>query len=320
MSISVAMATYNGERYLRHQLDSFAHQTRLPDELVVSDDNSTDATAQVIADFARTAPFPVRFEVNPERLGFNRNFERAITRCAGDLIFVSDQDDTWFAPKIATVAALFDAHPDVLAIVNDQIIATPEGENTGSTVLRNVRATGYADDDFGPGCCTALRRPILEILSPFPGDGVPYDHWINIIPSLLGARMLCEQPLQNYRRHGSNATGSYFAREGVTQGALAALSIGTDIRADYRARIAGNALVAARIDERQDAIEGLGHGGRSAAARKALTDESAAYAARLACLNRARAARIGPVLAMLSNGTYAQFRGYKSALKDLVAP
>lgn len=319
-TISIAMATYNGARYLRDQLDSFARQTRTPDELVISDDHSTDATAEVVAGFARNAPFPVKFEVNAERLGFNRNFERAITGCTGDLIFVSDQDDEWFAPKIATVAALFDAHPDVLAIVNDQVIATPEGGNTGSTVLRNVRATGHTDHDYGPGCCTALRRPVLDLLSPFPGDGVPYDHWINIMPALLGARMICEEPLQNYRRHASNATGSHFAREGLTQRMLAARSIGTDVRGDYRARIAGNAMIAARIDERRRVIDRLGHGDKVATAREALMDESAAYAARLACLDRPRAARIGPVLTMLRGGTYARFRGYKSALKDLVAP
>lgn len=314
------MATYNGARYLRHQLGSFAAQTRLPDELVVSDDSSTDATAEVVADFARTAPFAVRFEVNTERLGFNRNFERAIMRCEGELIFVSDQDDEWFAPKIATVAALFEARPDVLAVVNDQVIATPDGANTESTVLRNVRAMGYSDDNYGPGCCTALRRPILDLLSPFPGDGVPYDHWINIIPSMLGVRAVCEEPLQNYRRHASNATGSHFAREGLKQRMLAVHSARTDVRDDYRAKIAGNGLIAAQLDARRELIAGLGRSAQAARAGRALADENAAYAARLACLDRPRAARAAAVLRMLRGGTYAHFRGYKSALKDLVAP
>lgn len=319
-SISIAMATYEGARYLRHQLDSFASQTRLPDELVISDDNSTDATAEVVADFARTAPFAVRFQVNATRLGFNRNFERAIMRCEGELILVSDQDDEWFASKIATVAALFEGRPDVLAVVNDQVIATPEGENTGSTVLRNVRAMGYTDENFAPGCCTALRRPILDVLSPFPGDEVPYDYWINIIPLMLGVRTICEEPLQNYRRHASNATGSHFAREGLKQRMLAAHSAKTDVRGDYRAKIAGNALIAARLDERRAAIAVLGRTAQAAAAGRALADESAAYAARLACLDRPRAARAPAVLRMLRGGTYAHFRGYKSALKDMVAP
>ena len=83
LSLSIALATYNGERYLAEQLESILHQTRLPDELVISDDASIDATRAIVLDFARHAPFPVRFQANIERLGSTRNFElRRLTRLA----------------------------------------------------------------------------------------------------------------------------------------------------------------------------------------------------------------------------------------------
>lgn len=320
MKLSIALATYNGAAYLAQQLESFARQTRLPDELVVTDDNSTDTTQTVVEDFARRAPFPVRFEVNAERLGYNRNFERAVARCTGDIVFISDQDDAWFDHKLDTVARLFEARPAAMVVVNDQVIATPAGENTGSTVLCNVRAAGYSDAVFGPGCCTAIRRPMLELLQPFPGDDVPYDHWINIIPELLGARILCEEPLQNYRRHASNTTGSYFARDGLRLGTLVAGAARVDVRDAYRAKIAGNEVIAERIAGNRALIEKLGFGGAVDAALRSLVAEASAYADRLACLGHSRATRFPHVVRMLRGGTYTHFQGYRSALKDLVAP
>src|SRR5438876_11483502 len=95
MRISVALATYQGEQFLPEQLDSYLNQTRLPDELCVSDDGSGDGTIQIIEEFRRRAPFPVRLVAPAERLGSNRNFEHAATNCTGDVILFSDQDDVW---------------------------------------------------------------------------------------------------------------------------------------------------------------------------------------------------------------------------------
>src|SRR5947208_14214106 len=100
-SISVAMCTYNGERFLKEQLESLAAQTRQPDELVVCDDRSTDSTPHIVEAFARAAPFPVRLEVNDRCLGSTKNFEHAILRCTGALIALSDQDDVWHPEKLA---------------------------------------------------------------------------------------------------------------------------------------------------------------------------------------------------------------------------
>ena len=100
-SISIALATYNGSRYIREQLDSIALQTRLPDELIISDDASTDDTLDIARDFARHVPFPVKIYKNQERLGSTRNFEIAILYCSGNLISLCDQDDIWYPNKLA---------------------------------------------------------------------------------------------------------------------------------------------------------------------------------------------------------------------------
>ena len=90
--VSVALATCNGARFLRAQLTSITAQSRPPDEIVACDDDSEDETLQVLRSFAEACAVPVRIESNEQRLGITRNFERAISLCTGDVIFLADQD------------------------------------------------------------------------------------------------------------------------------------------------------------------------------------------------------------------------------------
>lgn len=100
MKISIAMATYNGAKYLQEQLDSFVTQTRQPDELVVCDDGSSDATVEILRHFAAGAPFAVEIHENEVNLSHAKNFEKALSLCGGDVIFFSDQDEVWFPEKV----------------------------------------------------------------------------------------------------------------------------------------------------------------------------------------------------------------------------
>src|ERR1700688_2975817 len=111
--LSIAMCTCNGVAYLRQQLDSIAGQSRLPNELVVCDDHSTDSSVPIIEQYATTVAFPVRLHVNGQRLGVTKNFEKAISLCKGDLIALADQDDVWFAEKLARLEARFANTPHV---------------------------------------------------------------------------------------------------------------------------------------------------------------------------------------------------------------
>jgi glycosyltransferase involved in cell wall biosynthesis len=316
--ISIAMATYNGARYLEGQLDSFAIQRRRPDELVICDDGSSDQTLRIAREFADRVEFPVRIISNPERLGYNRNFAKAIGACSGDFIFVSDQDDEWYREKIDTVLSAFEGDASLLAVTNDQEIVRGDGAGTGVTVLQNVRRLGYADLLYGPGCCTALRRSALRLLDPFPGEDVPYDHWINIIPALLGGRLLIERPLQNYRRHDNNTSGSIFAKERAAALSLAQGNNRAATIAAYEKKVRETDTIIGRLVDRRDEIDALGLGGDYQTGLHTLTAERDGYAARRRCLQQTRLARIPTIVRMLRSGIYTQFQGYKSAVKDLV--
>jgi glycosyltransferase involved in cell wall biosynthesis len=212
--ISIAMASYNGERFIREQLDSFAAQSRLPDELVISDDGSNDRNVAIAEEFAASAPFPVIVSRSQGRLGYSDNFSRAISLCDGEIIFLSDQDDTWFADKIATTVEAFDANPDAQVVINDQILTDQKLRHRGLTKLHNLRRTGKTSDGMIEGCCTALRRQWAQALFPMPPAvhalvkiGVmSHDRWINELAMLLGRRIVIERPLQYFRRTGENTT------------------------------------------------------------------------------------------------------------------
>ena len=316
-TISVAMATYNGARWLRAQLDSFSAQTRLPDELVITDDASTDDTAAIVAAFAATAPFAVRFKRNPARLGFNGNFAHAIGLAHGDIVFISDQDDAWYPDKVERVAARFEATPGCLCVVNDQAIADANGRETGGTVLANVRALGRPDSWYGPGCCTAFSRTLIPVLKPMPGNVVAYDHWVNALADTMGVRQILDLPLQMYRRHENNASGSVFARERPDWRHL--------VRAARRSN--APALIAAKVAEIDALLARLALPEAAALAAPdefdanvaALKTERDDYAARSAALDRHRLLRAGMILRLLMQGRYRRFSGKATALKDLLS-
>lgn len=318
-TISIAMTSYNSARFLEQQLRSFAEQTRLPDELVISDDGSTDETGAITERFARSAPFPVRFLHDHPKLGVQMNFERAVRAATGDLLFMSDHDDIWFPEKLAVVEAAFAADAGALTIVNDQVIADAECRPTGRTVLENARRLGYGDAALGTGACTALRREILPVLLPFPGDAVPYDHWTNSLPLLLGVRRVIERPLQLYRRHGDNVTASLLADAGANTLSLVTARTG-DRRQAYRRQIAGLDLQRERLEDRREALAALGLAEASERAVSELRAQRDDTEARLRAISRPRVARPFLVARHLAAGRYRRFQGWRSAAKDIVAP
>lgn len=316
-TISIAMATYNGAQWLAGQLASFAAQTRLPDELVVTDDNSSDGSDRIVKDFAATAPFPVRFTRNPIRRGFNGNFAAAIGLARADVIFISDQDDVWYPDKIERVMSRFANDPGCLCVTNDQAIADADGRLTGRTVLGNVRAIARQDSWYGPGCCTAFSRALLPIVMPMPGDVVAYDHWINMLAEATGTRAILDAPLQLYRRHDQNASGSVFAqsRPGIRH--LVAAARRGDASAAITAKVVEIDAILARLGTTEAAA--LADPAALRAAIVALQGERADYAARSAALGRARPVRVAAVLGLLASGRYRRFSGPMTALKDLLS-
>ena len=153
MKISVALATYNGGRFLNDQLQSIAAQDRRPDELVVCDDGSSDETPAMLWKFAATCPFEVRLEMNGRHLGAGGNFSRAVASCRGDVIALCDQDDVWLPAKLARLESAFAADTRTGFVFSDATLIDAE-----SRLLRRRlwETLGFARDGSGK---SAAARP-----------------------------------------------------------------------------------------------------------------------------------------------------------------
>ena len=319
-AISIAMATYNGAGFLRDQLASFVAQTRRPDELVVSDDCSTDATVRILEDFAAAAPFAVRVERNSVQLGLHRNFERAITLASGDLVLISDQDDVWYPHKVETVAAAFESRPDLLALHHDEhIFDQDSGCILPGTLLERTAHLGGWDVMAAVGNCTAIRRSFLPVLWPFPQE-FGYDDWINGLPELLGARLLIDMPLQHWRRHGANASIPSVAEERLSLVRLYRRFGTADPRPGwsiYKDRVAA---MKERISERANLVDSLLGSGRAAHAIRLATDRIQLLDRRIALASIPKPRRWLQLLPLWAKGFYQPFSGWRSALKDAFVP
>ena len=218
--ISVAIATFNGARFLPEQLQSIAAQTISPCEVVICDDGSTDTTLQVIESFARLARFPVHALRNEVRLNYRANFMKAAQHCSGKLIAFCDQDDLWRADKLSVVAAAF-ADPDMLLVHhNARVFSTALGV-TGRLYdqMRPSSVSGplcRSPFYLPPGFTQVFRRSLL-VLSELreatvdywgPGAALAHDQWIYILASSLGKVSYVKETLADYRQHESNLYGA----------------------------------------------------------------------------------------------------------------
>jgi len=208
------MATCNGERYLRAQLDSVLVQLDDGDELVIADDCSTDGTLALIEDYSDPR---IRLLPSKLRLGVVANFERALCAAQGEYVFLCDQDDVWLPNKRAVfIEALANADLVVSdcrltdADLNDLAPSFFLFRNSGPGLLHNLLRNSFL------GCCMAFRRSLLEQALPFPVKLPMHDTWLGLVASATGNVRFISEVTLLYRRHGSNAspTGerSHFSR------------------------------------------------------------------------------------------------------------
>lgn len=207
MKISIALATYNGESYLAKQLESFIWQTRLPDEVVISDDNSTDSTLLILKAFQKNAPFPVRLYSNDENRGFAVNFGRALEICTGNIIIFSDQDDIWLPNKIDVIEKEFDKSGDLMLFVNNAELMDVIGSASGYDLLAQKKGSGRSVEFFGPGNCMSIRKELASLSLPIPEQKCGHDNWILRLSFYLNInRKTVYKCLQHYRRHEGNVS------------------------------------------------------------------------------------------------------------------
>jgi glycosyltransferase involved in cell wall biosynthesis len=223
--VSVVLATYNGERFLRDQLDSLAAQSSPPGELIVADDASEDRTADLVAAFARRAPFPVRLLTGADRLGTSGNFERGLRAAHCDIVALCDQDDVWEPAKLSALSREFSG--DVNAVASDAALIDEEGRTLPGTLwarsgldrslpLRPPRSTTLRlllRENHIAGATALVRREIVQRALPIP-PGAVHDYWLLLHAALSGTIVFDRRPLVRYRQHEASQIG---ARPGVAR-------------------------------------------------------------------------------------------------------
>ena len=316
--VSVAIATRNGARFFDEQLQSILTQTRPVDELVVSDDASSDATLDILERRLSESALDVTILRNDPPLGVVGNFTNALAACTGDVILLSDQDDVWHADRVAaSLAVLEDEH--WLAMHSDARLIDTTGEPIGLKLLdalevspmdRSRIARGDAFPLFlrrnlATGATMAIRRELRDLALPVPVGWI-HDEWLAIVAASLGRLTLVDRELIDYRQHGANEIG------------VAEPRVATKVRRVLAPRGDRNRVLAERSASLEQRLSGLD----VPAELRADAASKRRFEAARAALPRTRVRRIPGVLRMLSRGEYARFasRGRADVLRDLLQP
>lgn len=214
--ISVALCTYNGLPYLPEQIESILNQSRLPDEIVVFDDNSSDGTTEILEDYSNEYPEVFDIHFNDENRGVVKNFEESIRACNGDLIALADQDDIWSEDKLRRQEAVFQESDSLLAFHNSTI--TDEDLNPISDLwtelsytpgrLRNPQAAiiELVKRNVVQGATMCFKSELVSEVLPIPSFW-SHDYYIALIAALRGQVYDIDESLLYYRQHERQVTG-----------------------------------------------------------------------------------------------------------------
>lgn len=220
MKITVAMAVFNGAAYLAEQLESIAAQSRLPDELVVADDASTDDTLDIVAAFALHSPFEVRVIRKSQRMGCNHNFETAIRHSQGDVVALSDQDDVWLPRHIELITAPFARSDNIGLVISDSTCVDQKLHPLGTTFwaaerftlgdARRIKAGNqfaeWTKHHVVAGHALAFRRHLADVFLPFH-HAMMYDHWLSFVCAACAIVEMIPDQLTLHRRHQKQLAG-----------------------------------------------------------------------------------------------------------------
>jgi glycosyltransferase involved in cell wall biosynthesis len=217
--ISVAMCTFNGSHYLQEQLESIALQSRLPCELVVCDDRSTDDTLAILKQFQLEAPFAVKVIQNSQRLGSTRNFDQAIGLARGGLIALCDQDDRWAPTKLERLSRALEEDTFLGGVFSDARLIDGNGRPIGPRLFERHKFTAAKQRDFiacptttllkhdvVTGATLMFRATIRRYCSPIPASWV-HDGWLAWMIALHSRLGLVAEPLIDYRVHAGQQLG-----------------------------------------------------------------------------------------------------------------
>lgn len=217
--ISVAIATYNGEKYIERQLESILNQTVSVDEVVICDDRSVDGTVDICRRFIEENSLDGwHININDENVGFCLNFYGAIKRCGGDIVFLADQDDEWHCDKVEKMLAAFDAHPEITVLSARYDVIDAESkiiENSGVTYLgekfdgslEEVTAESLIGCSYIRGFSIAFRGSLVPFIKDIDLKSLLAHDWlISMLGCVKGETAILNTTLTDYRYHGDNVS------------------------------------------------------------------------------------------------------------------
>jgi len=215
--VSVVLATFNGQKYIREQIESILKQTHTNIELIIVDDFSTDDTISILKSYAE-ADERVKIYPATNNLGLVKNFERGVELAQGEFVALSDQDDVFYPAKIETLVAVLQREKSKDLVVSDLRLIDQDGELIADSMwkyqqskpMTNKPFTRLLLSNFATGCAMMFRRRLLDLALPFPPDILVHDWWLAVVSSSsnAGGIVLMNEPLVDYRQHNSNVIGA----------------------------------------------------------------------------------------------------------------
>lgn len=208
--ISVCIATYNGEKYIKEQLNSILPQLSDDDEIIISDDGSTDTTLSIVKDYDRRIKV-VRHNKRKEKFILDyptHNFENALHYAKGDIIFLCDQDDVWLPEKVEKMVS--DIQNGYLLSMCDCKICNEKKEILQESYFQtygtSINILNLITHSRIMGCCMAIHKDLLQYAFPFPQTMVGHDLWLLLLAAYMGKAHKLDIPLMLYRRHEATVT------------------------------------------------------------------------------------------------------------------
>ncbi|WP_347220052.1 glycosyltransferase [Chryseobacterium sp.] len=229
MKTSVALCTYNGEKYLKEQLDSIINQTYKIDEIIVCDDGSTDTTLSILKEYDSLFPGLFQIHINEKNLRSVKNFEKAISLCTHDIIFLSDQDDLWQENKVESIVSYFRNNPDTNVVsTNGCCLLNNKVDCNRISVwdipnLLNEEKIKYeyfeiisSITNIATGATMALRKNFTPQFLPIPVyKDFHHDEWIALVSSYHSSFSFHNEKLTYYRIHEDQQVGLNFFKLSV---------------------------------------------------------------------------------------------------------
>ena len=228
MKISIIISTYNGEKYIAEQLESLRCQTRQPDEVIIRDDCSTDATVSIIQDYiSHHKLYTWSFSVNERNCGWKRNFYNLMHEASGDLIFPCDQDDVWFLDKIDNMAQIMENNLNIMVLEGQpKKWVMPDNKEKGikgwvvnildliSEVKERSKNTGRIEKiSFGksfmrawPGCALCIRKDLYNSIKDRWIEVIPHDAFVSLFAKMNNAYYRYDKEVIQWRKHISSTT------------------------------------------------------------------------------------------------------------------